>query len=212
MVKWNLCLRPLNVMKDCPGKLRVVISQYGFSYSPGGHSHIKPPASRFTHRPPFLHTPGTHRPDEALTSQWSPAGGNQRKKKCSRKLCCLYCSIWILQYLLEPKSLLMPVIILSAELNEDGSAIWMNNDLSSHIPPIDYRSIYPTRHAIILPSENKSSSSDRNPLVATRCFRVQVERKHKQCNSCVSRILNYNTHMGPEPFAMPGGKKLCLDN
>lgn len=80
-VKWNLCLRPLKVMKDCPGKLRVVISQYGFSYSPGGHSHMKPPASRFTHLPPFLHTPGTHRPDEALTSQWSPAGGNQRKKK-----------------------------------------------------------------------------------------------------------------------------------
>lgn len=26
-VKWNLCLRPLKVMKDCPGKLRVVISQ-----------------------------------------------------------------------------------------------------------------------------------------------------------------------------------------
>lgn len=73
-VKWNLCLRPLKVMKDCPGKLRVVISQYGFSYSPGGHSHIKPPASRFTHLPPFLHTPGTHRPDEALSSQCSPEG------------------------------------------------------------------------------------------------------------------------------------------
>lgn len=74
-VKWNLCLRPLKVMKDCPGKLRVVISQYGFSYSPAGHSHMKPPASRFTHLPPFLHTPGTHRPDEALSSQCSPVEG-----------------------------------------------------------------------------------------------------------------------------------------
>lgn len=26
-VKWNLCLSPLKVMKDWPGKLRVVISQ-----------------------------------------------------------------------------------------------------------------------------------------------------------------------------------------
>lgn len=26
-VKWNLCLRPLKVTKDWPGKLRVVISQ-----------------------------------------------------------------------------------------------------------------------------------------------------------------------------------------
>lgn len=26
-VKWNLCLRPRKVIKDCPGKLRVVISQ-----------------------------------------------------------------------------------------------------------------------------------------------------------------------------------------
>lgn len=26
-VKWNLCRSPLNVMKDRPGKLRVLISQ-----------------------------------------------------------------------------------------------------------------------------------------------------------------------------------------
>lgn len=76
-VKWNRCRRPLKVMKDCPGKLRVVISQYGFSYSPGGHWHMKPPASRLTHLPPFLHTPGIHRPDDAFSSQWSP----MRKKE-----------------------------------------------------------------------------------------------------------------------------------
>lgn len=73
-VKWNLCLRPLKVMKDCPGKLRVVISQKGFSYSPEGQLHVKPPTSRLTHSPPFLQTPGTQRPERASTSQFSPTG------------------------------------------------------------------------------------------------------------------------------------------
>lgn len=128
-----------------------------------------------------------------------------KKKKRSGKLWRLPWSIRISQYFLEPKSLLMPVIILSAELNEDGSAIWMNNDLSPRIPPIDYRPIYPTRHAITLSSENKSSSSDRNPLVATRRFRAQVERL---ANSCVSRILNCNTRLGPEPLDTQGEEVL----
>lgn len=98
---------------------------------------------------------------------------NQEKKR-SGKLCCLWCSIWILQYYLE--SLLMPFVILSVEVNEDGYAIWMNDDLSLRIPPIDYLSINPMRHAITLPSENRSNSFDWNPLVATRRFRVQVGR------------------------------------
>lgn len=74
-VKWKRCRSPLKVMKDCGGKLRVVISQYGRSYSPGGHSHLKPPISRFTQVPPFLHTPGAQRPERAFTSQYSPARG-----------------------------------------------------------------------------------------------------------------------------------------
>lgn len=72
-VKWKRCRSPLKVMKDCGGKLLVVISQYGRSYSPGGHSHLKPPISRFTQVPPFLHTPGAQRPERAFTSQYSPA-------------------------------------------------------------------------------------------------------------------------------------------
>lgn len=77
-VKWNLCLRPRKVMKDCPGKLRVVISQKGFSYSPEGQLHVKPPTSKLTHSPPFLQTPGTQRPERASTSQFSPTEDCQK--------------------------------------------------------------------------------------------------------------------------------------
>lgn len=224
-VKWNLCLRPRKVMKDCPGKLRVVISQYGFSYSPAGHSHIKPPASRFTHLPPFLHTPGTHRPDEALTSQWSPTGGIHRKRhvQVNRAAslatfgCCNINFFEIKKiFAYANRSLLMPALLtlfykstrLSAVLNEDGSAVWMNNDLSSHIPPIDYRSIAPARRTIILQSENESNSSDLNPLVATRRFWVQVERMHKRCTSHTARALDCNTRLGPETLAVQKKKVL----
>lgn len=84
----------------------------------------------------------------------------------------------------------------------------MNNDLSSHIPPIDYRSISPARRTIILQSENESNSSDLNPLVATRRFWVQVEQMHTRCTSHTARALNCNTRLGPETLAVQKKKVL----
>lgn len=46
---------------------------------------MKPPASRLTHLPPFLHTPGIQRPDDALSSQCSPMRG--KKEKFSSGMC-----------------------------------------------------------------------------------------------------------------------------
>lgn len=80
-VKWKRCLNPLNVTKDCGGKLLVVISQYGFSNSPGGHLHLKPPIRRLMQVPPFLQIPGTQRPERELTSQCSPMEKNNKIMK-----------------------------------------------------------------------------------------------------------------------------------
>lgn len=71
-VKWKRWRKPRKVMKERAGKLRVVTWQKGFSKSPDGQSHLKPPTSRLTQVPPFLQTPGLQRPERALTSQCSP--------------------------------------------------------------------------------------------------------------------------------------------
>lgn len=71
-MKWKRWRRPRKVMKERAGKLRVVTWQKGFSKSPDGQSHLKPPTSRLTQVPPFLQTPGVQRPERALTSQCSP--------------------------------------------------------------------------------------------------------------------------------------------
>lgn len=76
-VKWKRWRRPRKVMKERAGKLRVVTWQKGFSKSPDGQSHLKPPTNRLTQVPPFLQTPGEHRPERALTSQCSPGGKGQ---------------------------------------------------------------------------------------------------------------------------------------
>lgn len=73
-MKWKRCRRPRKVTKDRGGKLRALTSQYGRSNSPGGHTQWKPPTSRFTQVPPFLHTPLAQRPERAFTSQCSPGG------------------------------------------------------------------------------------------------------------------------------------------
>lgn len=71
-MKWKRWRRPRKVMKERAGKLRVVTWQKGFSKSPDGQSHLKPPTSRLTQVPPFLQTPGVQRPERELTSQCSP--------------------------------------------------------------------------------------------------------------------------------------------
>lgn len=76
-VKWKRWRRPRKVMKERAGKLRVVTWQKGFSKSPDGQSHLKPPTNRLTQVPPFLQTPGEHLPERALTSQCSPGGKGQ---------------------------------------------------------------------------------------------------------------------------------------
>lgn len=76
-VKWKRWRRPRKVTKERAGKLRVVTWQKGFSKSPEGQSHLKPPTNRLTQVPPFLQTPGVQRPERALTSQCSPGEKRQ---------------------------------------------------------------------------------------------------------------------------------------
>lgn len=76
-VKWKRWRRPRKVTKERAGKLRVVTWQKGFSKSPEGQSHLKPPTNRLTQVPPFLQTPGVQRPERALTSQCSPEENGQ---------------------------------------------------------------------------------------------------------------------------------------
>lgn len=84
-VKWKRWRRPRKVMKDRAGKLRVVTWQKGFSKSPDGQSHLKPPTNRLTQVPPFLQTPGVQRPERALTSQCSPGEERQAGEACRRR-------------------------------------------------------------------------------------------------------------------------------
>lgn len=109
-VKWNRCRSPLKVMKDCGGKLLVVISQYGRSYSPGGHSHLKPPISRFTQVPPFLHTPGAQRPERAFTSQYSPARGQADVRDTSPQQQAVMLRVVLLKVKLLPKFCTWPAL------------------------------------------------------------------------------------------------------
>lgn len=80
-VKWKRWRRPRKVMKERAGKPRVVTWQKGFSKSPEGQSHLKPPTNRLTQVPPFLQTPGVQRPERALTSQCSPGEKRQMRSE-----------------------------------------------------------------------------------------------------------------------------------
>lgn len=111
---------------------------------------MKPPASRLTHLPPFLHTPGTHRPDDAFSSQCSP----MRKKEGS----ALH-KFWVSQVCLLVHSLIKFILLgltplaqvstgdifkpcvycktllsvhMRCVLQLQCNAMWMINYLSSH--------------------------------------------------------------------------------
>lgn len=55
---------------------------------------MNPPASRLTHLPPFLHTPGIHRPDDAFSSQCSPLRKKRENFSSGTFLSCVASIVW----------------------------------------------------------------------------------------------------------------------